>query len=166
MNKIVLSLMVVAVLAVTLGASGIAFAQGPQTPQNPGSGYVPGGRGARGGMANQGVTGSQDGFLHDEMVIAFAGKLGLTVDEINARLAAGETVSQIAFSKGYTYEQFRTLQVEARAQALALAVENGKLTQEQADWMSQRGPGISGNRGAGMGRNTNPACPYVTQPAQ
>jgi hypothetical protein len=38
----------------------------------------------------------QNGFLHDEMIAAFAEKLGLTVEELNARTAGGETFAEIA----------------------------------------------------------------------
>jgi hypothetical protein len=169
MNKFVLSLVIVAVLAVALGTTGVAFAQGqvPSTPQNPGSGWgagMMGGRGMRGGMMGTRAAGSQTGFLHEEMVAAFAEKLGLTVDELNARLANGETIAQIASSQGLTIDQFRTLMAEARAQALDQAVEDGTLTQAQADWMKQRGAEVmGGGHGVGQGRFANPSCPYYNQ---
>ena len=124
-----------------------------------------GGRGARGGMMGQGaVSGTQDGFLHDEMIAVYAEKLGISVEDLNARLANGETMAQIASSKGLTADQFRTLMTDARSQAIDQAVKDGTLTQAQADWMKQRGAGMMGNgrgmRGAGQGRNANPDCPY------
>jgi hypothetical protein len=115
----------------------------------------------------QGAAGDQSGFLHEEMVAAFAEKLDLTVAELNDRLAAGETIAEIAYAQGLTADQFRTLWTEARAQALDQAVADGKLTQEQADWLKTRGAGrLGGNgRGAGQGRFANPDCPYNTQPS-
>jgi hypothetical protein len=177
MNKIVLSIVIVAVVAVALGTAGFVFAQTP-TPTTPvpgtGNGYgMMGGRGTRGSMMGQNaVSGSQDGFLHDEMIAAYAEKLGISVEDLNARLAKGETMAQIASSKGLTVEQFRTLMTDARAQAIDQAVKDGTLTQAQADWMNQRGAGqMAGNgrgmrggmRGMGQGLNANPDCPYYPQ---
>lgn len=175
MNKLVLSILVVAVIAIALGTAGFVSAQAP-TPQTPvpGSGYgMGGGRGARGGMMNQGVAvADQDGILHDAMTAVYAQKLGISAADIEARLAKGETMAQIASSKGLTAEQFYALMADARSQAVAQAVKDGTLTQAQADWMNQRGGGQmmggshgmrggQGMRGAGQGRNADPTtCPY------
>jgi hypothetical protein len=173
MKKLVLSIVIVAVMAVALGTAGIVYAQ-TQTPTTPvpGSGYGPGmrgGRGQQGGMMGQNAAGTQTGFLHDEMIAAFAQKLGISVDDLNARLANGETMAQIAYSKGVTADQFRTLMWDARSQAIDQAVKDGTLTQEQADWMKQRGAGQMGSgrgmRGNGLGRNANQDCPYYTPTA-
>jgi hypothetical protein len=179
MNKFAVIIVVVAVVAVALGAAGLVYAQSP-TPQAPGPGtgygYGMGGRGARGGMMGQAaVAGTQNGLLHDEMIAVYAQKLGISVDDLNARLAKGETMAQIAYSKGLTVDQFSTLMIDARSQAIDQAVKNGTLTQAQADWMKQRGSGMTGApgpgtgmrggrgmgaRGTGQGQFANPACPY------
>ena len=171
MNKTLLSIVIVAVVAIALGTAGFVYAQAP-TPQTPvpGSGYgqgMMGGRGARGGMMNQNATGTQDGLLHDEMIAVYAQKLGISVEDLNARLAKGETMAQISSSKGLTADQFTTLMADARSQAIDQAVKDGTLTQAQADWMNQRGGGMAnggrGMRGNGQGRNANPDCPYYPQ---
>ena len=158
MNKFILGIVVVAVLAVSLGIAGFAYAQTP-TPATPvpGTGYgsgMMGGRGPRGGMMGANAAGTQTGFLHDDMVAAFAEKLGLSVDELNTRLANGETMAQIAASEGQTADQFRTLMSEVRSQAIDQAVKDGELTQQQAEWMKQRG--------SGHGWFANQGCPYYT----
>jgi hypothetical protein len=121
----------------------------------------------RGGMMGANAAGTQDGLMHDEMIAAYAQKLGLTVEDLNTRLANGETMSQVALSQGLTAEQFTALMVDARSQALDQAVKNGTLTQVQADWMKQRGAGQMmggrGMRGAGQGQGANPDCPYLSQ---
>ena len=179
MNKIVLSILIVAVVAIALGTAGFVYAQSttPPTPV-PGTGYgygiMGGGRGARGGMMGQNkASGTQDGLMHDEMIAAYAQKVGISVEDLNARLANGETMAQIASSKGLTADQFTILMTDARSQAIDQAVKNGTLTQAQADWMNQRGTGMakSGNggrgmRGTGQGRNANPDCPYYPQTQQ
>jgi len=168
MKKLVFSLAILAVVAIALGTTASVFAQA-STPQAlaPESGYGMGmgGRGARGGMTGQNAgVGTLDGFLHDSMVNVYATELGLSVDDLNSRLENGETMAQIASSKGLTVEQFNAMMVEARSQALVEAVKNGDLTQEQADWMNQRGAGMAnagrGTGGYGQGLNANADCPY------
>ena len=181
MKKFMFSIVVVAVLAIALGTAGFVFAQSTtsQTPV-PGAGYGQGmmnGQGARGGMMNsqgirgntagigQNAAGTQDGLMHDAMIAVYAEKLGITVEDLNTRLANGETMAQIASSKGLTADQFSALMIDARNQAIDLAVTNGTLTQAQADWMKQHGGGQMANggygmRGSGIGRNANPDCPY------
>ena len=166
MNKFVLSIVMVAVVAIALGTTSIVSAQSP-TPQSPVPGTGAGmmnGRGGRGMMQN--APASQDGLLHDGMIAAYAEALNISVDELNTRLANGETMSQIASSAGLTADQFLTLMKDARSQAVGQAVSDGTLTQAQADWMKLRGAGAgrggrgSGARGAGMGQFANPDCPY------
>lgn len=180
MTKTFLSFVLVAVAAIVLGTTGLVFAQSP-TPQTPvaGSGYGQGmmngqGRGGmmnaqgnRGGMMNQTAAGTQDGLLHAEMSAVYAQKLGISVEELNARQTKGETLAQIASSNGLTADQFTTLMADARSQAIDQAVKNGTLTQAQADWMKQRGAGLTadgrGIRGTGQGRNADSDCPYYPQ---
>ena len=166
MKKIVLSIVIVMVVTIALGTTSLVYAQS-STPQSfgPGTGYGVGNSGSRGmgvGMMNSNA-GSQDGLLHEDLVAVYAEKLGLSVDELNERLANGETLSQIAASAGLTVEEFQALRTDARSQALDQAVKDGTLTQEQADWMKQRGGGNGngrGMRGAGQGQFANPDCPY------
>ena len=153
MKKFIVSIALIAVVVVALGSTSSVFAQTP-TPQTP-------------------VPGTQLGFLHDEMVAVYAQELGISVDDLNARLANGETMAQIAYSTGKSADEFRTLMVDVRTKAIALAVKNGTITQEQADWMNQRGNGQMmgggagrgrGGRGtgAGLGQFANLDCPYYS----
>lgn len=181
MKKFVLVSVLVATLIVALVAAGSVFAQAPTpaAPQTPGTGY---GRGMMGaGMRGAGMgTAAGEGILHDTMISVFAQKLGLSVDELNARLSNGETMAQIAAEKGLTAEQFTALMTDARTQAIDQAVKDGTLTQAQADWMKTRGSAMFGNSGmmgagqrgagrgmrgsgAGFGTGNPAACPYFTQ---
>jgi hypothetical protein len=167
MNKSVILLVVVAVATLALGTVGVAYAQSPT--QAPGAGVTAmGGRGPQGGYgAGIGIAG--DGILHDYMIAAYAEALDIPVADLEARLDSGETMSQIAISTGMTLDEFRTLMVEVRTQAIDQALSDGVLTQAQADWLKlhgagqmaggQMGRGI-GMRGAGRGQYANPACPY------
>ena len=183
MKKFALAFAIVATLVVALLSTGNVFAQGttPPAPQTPGSGYgrngamgngggMMGGRGMMSANGAAGGTMNGDGFLHDGMIAVFAEKLGISVDDLNARLDKGETMAQIAASKGLTAEQFTALMTDARTQAIDQAVKAGTLTQAQADWMKTRGAGMMGagqtGRGRGMrGNGTgDPAtCPYFNQ---
>ena len=82
-----------------------------------------------------GGAGTQKGILHDEMVVVIAAKLGITVDDLNARLAKGETMYSIMLAEGLTSTEATTLMADARNLAIDQAVANGDLTQAQADWM-------------------------------
>jgi len=171
MKKVLVLLVVVAVLVTALGVAGLAYAQSPSGSTGlPGSGVGPGmrgGRGPRGGMGGS-VSATGEGILHEAMLAVFSEKLGFSVADLEARLANGETMAQIALSTGLTFDEFRTLMVEARSQAIDQAVADGTLTQAQADWMKTRGGGQMGGagamRGGGMGQGlyANPNCPYAT----
>jgi hypothetical protein len=132
MKKTILVVGLVVGALVVLGV-GVAFAQGPA----PFAGNGP--------MLQNG-----GGYLHTYMVTAFAEKLGLKVDDVNARLAAGETMYNIAVTSGVKAEDFPSLMIEVRTNALSLAVKAGVLIQAQADWMSSRG---FGRGGMGYGNN-------------
>ena len=170
MKKIVYTIVIVAVLAVALGTTGMVSAQS-DAPQaaTPGTGYSfgAGNRGARGnGMGLQSTAPrTQDGILHDAMIAVYAEALNLSVDELNAKLAAGETLSEIAFAAGLSVEDFFALKADARAQAIDQAVADGLLTEQQADWLKTRGAGQMrgiGSRGTGLRMNANPDCPYYS----
>jgi hypothetical protein len=94
------------------------------------------------------------GALHTFMVTEFARDLNLNVNDINTRLAAGETMYDIALSAGVTAEEFPAVMTEVRANALDAAVKANVITQEQADWMKSRGFG--GMYGSGDCTGTGP----------
>jgi hypothetical protein len=136
----------IVVIVLTLGTTGYAYAQ-TQTPNsgslnNDGTTSLTGALGGHGlmgstfGAASTGASsGTIDGLLHDYIVQAFADTTLLTVEEIELRLADGETLKDIAFSLDMTLDEFRTLIIEVRTAALIAAVADGVITQKQADWM-------------------------------
>jgi hypothetical protein len=155
MKKLSVLFVAIAVFAVALSITSTTFAQGPNPAS--GAGY---GRG-------QGLCGlgTQAGILHDEMVSAFSDVLGIPVDELNTRLANGETISEIAAAQGLTLDEFRTLWKTARTQAVEEALANGEITSEQAEWLKTHGGGQQsggrGMRGSGMGMHANPNSPFT-----
>jgi hypothetical protein len=164
MNKFVSVMVVLVVAVLAVGSFSVAYAQSPTQAPGTGTGFM-GGRGTSSGMA------ADDGILHDYMIAAYAEKLSIPVADLEARIDSGETMAQIALSTGLTIDQFRTLMVEVRSQAIDQAFNDGVLTQAQADWMNQRGAGqmaarmgnALGMRGAGQGQFNNPICPYYNQ---
>ena len=94
-------------------------------------GFGPGmmgfGRGKRGCFGNRmgGWVGSEN---HDVL----AEQLGMTADELQAELQAGKTITELAEEKGVDLQANR---IEAMKEQIQQAVEDGRMTQEQADWM-------------------------------
>jgi hypothetical protein len=96
--------------------------------------------------------------------------LGLTAEELFSELHSGRTVEEIAEEQGVDLEalrqtwadEFMAEREQAMRDAIAQAVEDGEMTQEQADWLLKgidndylKGLGtILGGRGCGgpMGR--------------
>jgi hypothetical protein len=165
---------IVMVAVVAVAGFSIARADDGDPPIATEETYPYGGPMGRGGR--QGGFGlhawDEDGpehIMHDDMLVAFAEALGMSVDALEARLEAGETMADIALSEGMSQEAFFTLMQEARADALAQAVADGLISQEQADWMLDRMGGF-GRSGAGpmggLGEFRGPRGGGRWQPAQ
>jgi hypothetical protein len=149
MKKYMVIVGVIGISIIALGAFNLAFAQSETPPPatSPGYGYgMMGGRGGFGGMRGAWM-GDEHGPYHELMVATFAEELGLTVTQIENRLESGETMWQIAEGEGLSADEFGEVMLLARQTMLDQAVENGTLTQEQADFMASRW----GSRGYGLG---------------
>ena len=118
-------------------------------------------RGTRGGEGNTSVIGTDqgipvrqdihlDGALEDFLHENLAAGLGITLAELEARLDAGETVSEIGLSLDFEQEAILEIISQAWTVALAEAVGTGTLTQEQADWMASRGSRSLAGLGEGL----------------
>ena len=153
MKKTLLVLMVIAVVAgVSLASVSTVSAQG--LAQGNGPAYGNGGRGA-GGFGNRG-TEIQNPEVHALVVAAWADALGIPSADIETRITAGESMSQIAISTGMTVEDFQTLKVQIRNEVASQALTAGYITADQASMMKQAasfgGNGARGGmRGAGLG---------------
>jgi len=176
MKTAILIGVIVVVVLVALGVAGYALAQ-TVTPRTPDFPFGWGMMGRQGGMMGSWRAGEGGyGPMHEYMEDAMADALGITHDELEELLDQGKTMWQIAQEKGFTQEQFSELMVKARTEALQKMVEDGVITQEQADWMTSRMqqgwggrggfggcPGMGGNYGGGSGRWGNP--PAQSTPA-
>jgi len=118
-------------LAVLLGAVGVAYAQGPQPPLDDRPFCNDGSCDCDGRMAG-GLSFGMRGF---SLVDATAEATGLTVDEVIAALQEGQTFAQIAEEQGVDLQAIVDAFLADRQAALEQAVADGRLTQEQADEM-------------------------------
>ena len=155
MSKILKITGILGLVVLVFGTAGLVSAQtgAPQgyTPPDYGSGMM-GGRGGSGG----GMQFMDEDLYHGDMLGGFAEALGLTADQLDARVAEGETMWQIAESEGATWDEFIAIMQEARSSMLDQAVEDGTLHQDQAGFMNSRGrqrdfnPGNDGCMGIGQ----------------
>ena len=72
--------------------------------------------------------------------------LGMSTEEIESRLEAGERMGEIAAEAGYEDDDLRTLMEGVRASVLESAVEQGLLTEEEAAQIGE-GRGFGGKGG-------------------
>jgi len=84
---------------------------------------------------------AMDGLLDDIIHENLASELGISPEVLAERLAAGESIYDIAISLGLDAASFSALMADARADALTQAVDLGLLTQAQTDWVASRGFG-------------------------
>jgi len=173
MNKkylILIGGLLAALLVVGVIGATSAFAQGPD---NPGFGVMMNGRGPMGGGHGFG--------LGDEELAAAADALGMTTDEVQSALQDGKTLQDLADEAGVDIADVQSAiqaahQTEMRDN-IAQAVEDGTMTQAQADWMLQGidngymmgGPGgfgrggFGGMHGKGAGNGFDGDCPLTEQ---
>ena len=147
MKKIIVIAIIGAVVLAVAAFAGVVYVNA-QTP----SPNTPGGYWGMGWM----MGGNGGTPMYEYMHTALAEKLGIPETELESRLSNGETMWQIAQSKGLTTEQFNQWMIDARNSALDKMVAAKQITQAQADQMKQRMTGLNaggcpmlGGRGAG-----------------
>lgn len=142
-------ILAIAVLALSLSSPVLAADPAQGGPWN-------GGQGVRGrGFVDQDQDGicdicgnapremniNLDGALKDYLHEPLADALGISPEELTERRESGETLADIAADLGFDLAEIRDIFSEVRSEALESAVEDGILTQEEADWLSSRGRG-------------------------
>ncbi|NPA06242.1 MAG: LysM peptidoglycan-binding domain-containing protein [Chloroflexi bacterium] len=93
----------------------------------------------------------EEGVLQTYVQQAWAEVLGLSPEELAARLDAGETIGDIARSLGYTTDELWALMSEVRAAAVEQALADGVITEDQAAHLLEVGPRAQGAAGQGQG---------------
>ncbi len=108
---------------------------------------------------------------------AQAEALGLTPTGLFEQLHSGKTLSEIAEAQGVDLatveEAARAAQVQAMKDAIAQAVQDGTMTQAQADWLLEGlekgyldGPGLKFFGGRGMGHGPRGGMPGLLAPPE
>jgi hypothetical protein len=97
------------------------------------------------------------GMMHanpEEMHAAIAEALGISVAEFEAAHAEGKSVSALAEELGLDIADVRAAMQAVHAEAVAQAVAEGLISEEQAAWMqAHHAQMLSGQGGAMMGRS-------------
>ncbi|MFC1936148.1 hypothetical protein ACFLYP_00625 [Chloroflexota bacterium] len=157
MKKVLIVFTVLATAAIAFGAVGVASAQEAGLPA-----FRPGGPGGEGGPGGQGGPGGrEDNPIRDLMTEAIAEALGLTADELQARFENGERLEDIAAEAGIEGEALAAMMEEAHQAALAAAVEQGLITEEEAQQFQQGGFGQGGPQGNGGIGGDQPLAEYM-----
>jgi uncharacterized membrane protein len=147
MNKkrflILAGVALIVLLLAGLAGAAFVFAQEP-TPPIP-FGWHGGGFGRHGGSHGMGGFGGRGmgGFAWSgggmwTMFDTAAEALGLTPEELFADLRAGKSPAEIAEEQGVDVEALYDAMNAARGEAMQQAIEDGRMTQEQADQMLER----------------------------
>ena len=109
-------------------------------------GGMMGGRGMHGMMRGGTVTGTMpmhgammaSGGMHEQVWTAIAAELDMTYTELNTAVQGGQTVAQLAQAKGVSVDALKTTALDAMRTSFVDLVEQGVMTQQQADWMLGR----------------------------
>lgn len=80
-------------------------------------------------------------YIDEEAIVA--GALGMTVEELQDAKAAGQSLAEILEAQGLDFATYRDALQQAYEDAVAQAVADGVVTQEQADQLLT-GPGLGG----------------------
>ena len=102
--------------------------------------------------------------MHQQVTAAVAQKLGMTTDELTKALQSGQTIDQIAQSKGVSLDDLKKVATDAMKTELDALVKQGTITQQQEDKMLSGmqnmplpgfgfGFGPRGGHGFGPGQN-------------
>jgi hypothetical protein len=148
MKKVLLVSVVIGILVIALSVTGFVYAQvqtppGPDYPGCPSDGSSRRGHSMMGDYqgfyhSNSVADFTHSGILHEYMTDALANAFGLTQEELGAKSDAGENSWQIAESTGLSAEEFRTLMLDIRSDAINQALADGVIPQGQAEWMLDR----------------------------
>lgn len=153
MKKILIAVALVGALALAVGVSGFAYAQGNRPPTFPfehAGSFTHGGR-----FAARSQDKMDGGFLAAYMHDALADALGITPEELTALHESGNTIQTLLQDRGLTFEAFRAEMDDIRAAALAAAEADGVVPQEQARMMVDRADRHGGfYRQGGAGRSS------------
>ncbi len=109
-------------------------------------------RGGRGGRGKRGGKGQQDGALQEYVKPAMADALGFTLEEFEALHEDGDfNLKEYAEEQGWTDEEIQEMMKTVFSDAVAAALADGTITQEQADKMLEKIENADGKLPFGRG---------------
>lgn len=116
--------------------------------------------GRRGKGGKHGRRGGRLGGLVDREAVktAVADTLGISVEELEAAKEAGTSIEELAAENGVEVEEIRAAVEAVKTEAVQQAVEDGTITQEQADRILS-GEGKRGHRGGNFNGSRNNNAP-------
>lgn len=94
----------------------------------------------------------QDIFNQEDIETAVADALGMTIAELEAARAEGKRLNEIAADQGVELSAVQAAVQAAHEAALQQAVEDGLITQAQADQLQNRPGGLGGHHGGPRGK--------------
>jgi type II secretory pathway component PulK len=157
MKKIVLLVVAIVVVLAGLALAGYTYAQA-QNPQSqdevPAAGWMPMGgmRGFHGRMTGRFAQGAEktwgsnwDSPMHQAMVAALATEFGISAEDLQTQIEAGQTPYQVGESLGFSAEELQAKLTAAHQAALDQLVADGVISAEQAEWMASRHAQMAAN---------------------
>lgn len=72
---------------------------------------------------------------------SMAEQMGISRAELDARLEAGERITEIATSLGFTDQELQEMHARAREEAMQQLLEDGTLTEEQVERIREQAAG-------------------------
>lgn len=131
MKKLVVSLLLAGMIVAAFGFVSTANAQGSDERAYYGQG------GGRGGFGATSADHVENADVHNLMMEAWSAELGISVEELNSREEAGETMAQIALSTDISFEDFRVLKTTINTKVADEALAAGFIDDAQYQWLIQ-----------------------------
>ena len=156
MKKLLVSLLLAGVIVAAFSFVSTASAQGPLDQPFYGQG------GGLGGFSTTNSDQVENEDVHNLMMEAWSAELGLSVEELETREAAGEPMSRIALSTGVSFAEFRSLKTAVNTSVAEQALAAGYIDQAQYDWMIQAAQRQMSGRGNGTRVGTSNGTPQGT----
>jgi hypothetical protein len=115
------------------------------------------------GIPGRGMGTPINASLHNYVVPIMAELFRLSEEEVAAAVDSGSTFTDLAMAAGYDIEEIPVLLQSIHTQAIEFAIQDGAITQEQANWLESTGFGTNGLRQ--MNGNPDGSCLNLSEGA-
>lgn len=151
MKKSLVAAIIAVVLVGVVGATGAVFAQSTSP-----DGFVPGQ-----GFGNQAQVQlmDEDGLeiYHDELMTTFSEALNISIEDLEARIEAGETLVEVAMAEGMTFEEIKALMPMGGYGITGEAGRGGRYANNNGEFTpGYFGDGVCLEDGEGLPQNLGP----------